>query len=86
MYNCNRLLETEVQLQLLVFYDFILAVRLHWMTLQTLLSWEVRSCLWYLPAGSALRCQHPPVAGLQLQLCPGSVRHHLETTLPDVSG
>lgn len=37
-------IETDVQLQLLIFYAFILA----WGMLQTLLSWEARRWLWYL--------------------------------------
>lgn len=43
----------QVQLQLLVFYDFILAVQLLWRMLQMLLSWEVRSCQWYLPSAAS---------------------------------
>lgn len=52
-------IETDVQLQLLIFYAFILA----WGMLQTLLSWEARRWLWY------LHCQHALGSGLQLQLC-----------------
>lgn len=46
-----------------VFYDFILAVHLHWRTLQMLPSWGVRR----VTCGTC-----PLVAGLWLQLCLGS--------------
>lgn len=59
IYDCNRWLETEGQLQLLVFYDSILAIHPHWRMLQTFLNRELQTCHWYLPTGSAFCCQHP---------------------------